>query len=221
MTGRSGDGGNFDWAHLESLQALKLKRIGGDAKWKELYDTWPGYARKADGSVWLIETRKGEELLLQQTNLEQVVFHTVSFKNNGVAYVRLDGTLWVGGYYDDGSPDKHRILGLRYLQAGKETNWVAVTVSYNMIVALKSDGSLWQWNVQIQAQLVNSIHVQPTRLGIHDDWVAISDSLGSVIALAADGSLWLWPDRKYYGYGGLLKLPKQPQFLGNVFGKAD
>jgi hypothetical protein len=39
--------------------------------------------------------------------------------------------------------------------------------------------------------------------------------------LAADGSLWLWPDKQYYDNGYLLKLPKQPQFLGNIFGKAD
>ena len=44
---------------------------------------------------------------------------------------------------------------------------------------------------------------------------------GYVITLAADGSLWLWPDRQYYDTGYLLKLPKQPQFLGNVFGKSN
>ncbi len=42
-----------------------------------------------------------------------------------------------------------------------------------------------------------------------------------VIALAADGSLWFWPNREQYERSTLLKLPKQPQFLGNVFGKAD
>jgi hypothetical protein len=42
-----------------------------------------------------------------------------------------------------------------------------------------------------------------------------------VIALAADGSLWLWSDKQSYGNNYLLKLPKQPQYLGNVFGKAD
>jgi hypothetical protein len=39
-----------------------------------------------------------------------------------------------------------------------------------------------------------------------------------VIALAADGGLWLWPDRELYPQY-LLKLPKQPQLLGNIFGK--
>ena len=30
--------------------------------------------------------------------------------------------------------------------------------------------------------------------------------------------LWFWPDRESYEYDeALLKIPKQPQFLGNVF----
>jgi hypothetical protein len=31
----------------------------------------------------------------------------------------------------------------------------------------------------------------------------------------------LWPDHEQYERYTLLKLPKQPEFLGNVFGKAD
>jgi hypothetical protein len=89
-----------------------------------------------------------------------------------------------------------------------------------MMVALKADGSLWQWNF-LNRPAVKFVNTPPTRLGIHDDWVAITGKHGNVIALAADGSLWLWPDKKYYDYGILLKLPKQPQFLGNVFGKTN
>jgi len=35
-------------------------------------------------------------------------------------------------------------------------------------------------------------------------------------------SLWFWPQRKYYGYSQMLiQLPKQPRYLGNVFGKGN
>jgi hypothetical protein len=57
----------------------------------------------------------------------------------------------------------------------------------------------------------------PTRLGIHGDWVALAGTRDGALALAADGSLWLWPHRGVYDQRSLLmKLPKQPQFLGNV-----
>jgi hypothetical protein len=62
----------------------------------------------------------------------------------------------------------------------------------------------------------------PTRLGIHNDWVALAVFESGVVSLAADGSLWLWPNRQYFEFRQpLLKFSRQPQFLGNVFGKAD
>ena len=61
----------------------------------------------------------------------------------------------------------------------------------------------------------------PARLGIHNDWVAIASTWQNVIALAADGSLWLWPNSIEYEQETLLKLPKQPEFLGNVFSNLD
>jgi hypothetical protein len=58
-------------------------------------------------------------------------------------------------------------------------------------------------------------------LGAHNDWVAIANTWENVITLAADGGLWLWPDREEYERDTLLKLPKQPQPLGNIFSKSD
>jgi hypothetical protein len=90
------------------------------------------------------------------------------------------------------------------------------------MIALKSDGSLWQWyfihywNVDSREQLIQVAREAPTRLGIHNDWVALANNWEDVIALAADGSLWLWPDREQYEQQTLLKPPKQPKFLGNV-----
>jgi alpha-tubulin suppressor-like RCC1 family protein len=96
------------------------------------------------------------------------------------------------------------------------------------MVALISDGSLWQWHFvnpwnMSQEQFILSAQEPPIRLGIHNDWVAITGAWEDVIALAADGSLWLWPDREQNEYERytLLKLPRQPEFLGNVFGKSD
>jgi hypothetical protein len=58
-------------------------------------------------------------------------------------------------------------------------------------------------------------------LGIHQDWVALTSIGAGVVTLAADGSLWLWPVRDTYSYDEtLLQLPKQPQYLGNVYALA-
>ena len=136
------------------------------------------------------------------------------------AFVRADGTLWVlNRYWNEKS---RQMEGTGILQIGKENGWRAVAVAWDMMVALKDDGSLWQWNIKdgYQAEsLVQIYNNSPTRVGIHSDWVAITSTWNDVIALAADGSLWLWPNREQYDQSTLLKLPKQPECLGNVFGK--
>jgi hypothetical protein len=90
------------------------------------------------------------------------------------------------------------------------------------MVALKSDGSLWQWQWNYnQESPLEAAKSPPTRLGINNDWVGLTSSWGGTIpvSLAADGSLWLWPGN--FSEFPLLKPPKQPQYLGNIFGKAD
>ena len=199
---------NFLAQKWKQLSTVSLEQVGLDSKWKELSSGWPGYLRKEDGSVWTVEGGKGEISFQQETQLKPVVFQTLSFEGNSVAYVRPDGTLWLDLNENQGL---HIISANHYEQVGGESNWQAVAVSYRRMVALKSDGSLWQWNLGR-----DPFHDSPARLGIHDDWVAITDHYGATTALAADGSLWLWPDPEYYD-GYWLKLPKQPQFLSNVF----
>jgi hypothetical protein len=210
------------------LVPLNLVQTATDSKWTELYSAQPGYIRKSDGTVWFANyyysaknnsQSDRQREFLQETNLDQVDFGTLSFEDNGLGYVRADGTLWVGQSlrYSEENSTAH------LSQVGKDTNWQAVAVSYHMMVALKNDGSLWQWNSHESLyQSVNEIaKAPPTRLGIHSDWVAVVNTWGGIVTLAADGSLWLWPDKQFYDYGLFIKLPKQPRFLGNVFSKGE
>jgi hypothetical protein len=212
-----------DWLSLRTYQP---HQIGADAGWREIVGGLRNFARKADGSVWAVSVndKSWQEELRRETNLDQVSFQTLSFTGgDDMAYVRPDGTLWArwqeqrnGTNADSG-----------FVRAGTETDWKAVALTWNKMMALKSDGSLWQWNfnrrwkVVSQEDFVRLVQQPPTRLGIHNDWVALAGNWGDVVALAGDGSLWLWPDREQYEEQTLLKLPKQPQFLGNVFGKAN
>ncbi len=231
------DGTLWRWGtnHIESsswqtnwpnLRADPLYQIGTDSDWKEIGGSWwNNLARKADGSVWQVgvNIRSGKDELRRDTNLDQVVLHTLSVSGNGEsAYVRPDGTLWMSWEYQQNGANKYS----SFVQVGKETNWTAVALNWQKMVALKCDGSLWQWRFinpwnGSEEQLILAAKEPPARLGIHDDWVAIANTWEDMIALAADGSLWLWPDREQYEQSTLLKLPKQPEFLGNVFGKAD
>jgi ABC-type transport system involved in multi-copper enzyme maturation permease subunit len=161
--------------------------------------------------------KAGEDRVWRDTNWDQVNFESIPkpFNTEYGTFVHKDGTLW-GRIPGRGKGS----LQFETFQRGKETNWISVASSGWSAgeVALKSDGTLWQ----IDSKSGDLWTSPPIRLGIHDDWVAIAGIQIGVVSLAADGSLWLWPERRHYEYQRtLLKLPKQPQFLGNIFGKSD
>jgi hypothetical protein len=91
-----------------------------------------------------------------------------------------------------------------------------VALTGHWLVALKTDGTLWQWKLTPDKSPALDLQAPPARLGIHQDWVALSSSVWyGVAALAADGSLWYWSDRSLEA-GTWLRLPRQPKALGNV-----
>lgn len=206
-----------DWPDLRKVQP---QQIGTDSDWKEIFHAYDAFAQKSDGSVWFINAKDGKEQLNRATNFDRIVPQSLSRAGDDfMPYVKQDGTLWICEL----NWGKSGPQGAGYRQIGNETNWVAVAVSWHMMVALKTDGSLWQWNYTRRApsDLEERAQMRPARVGIHDDWVAVTGTWGNVVAMAADGSLWLWPDRENYEPYTWLKLPKQPKLLGNVFDKAD
>jgi ABC-type transport system involved in multi-copper enzyme maturation permease subunit len=209
------------------LRTFTPYQIGTNSDWQELFTLGGIFARRTDGRVWHLNVhwKTGRDELDRATNYDEIISQTASHAGDQqTAFVRANGTLWVLNQYWD--EKTRQTMGTGILQVGKENNWRAVAVNYGMMVALKSDGSLWQWHFfnpynMSQGQFILAAQKPPIRLGIHNDWVAIASTWEDVIALAADGSLWLWPNRDQYERYTLLKLPKQPEFLGNVFGKSD
>jgi ABC-type transport system involved in multi-copper enzyme maturation permease subunit len=204
------------------LRAFMPYQIGTNYGWKKI-STGGGYgflAQNFDGTTWAIRVKKdGNDELMPITRFDQIPLEKLSRAGDQFgAYVRTNGTLWLWG--EIALRQGHNF---ETRQSGTETNWVSAAVTWDFkMVALKSDGTLWQWGMMNNQTFSFDFKSPPTRLGIHDDWVAIVGTGNGVVSLAADGSLWYWPDRSLYTWSQpLLKLPKQPQFLGSVFGKAD
>jgi alpha-tubulin suppressor-like RCC1 family protein len=195
-------------------------QIGTNSDWK-IISTAGGYgflAQRFDGTAWTVQVKKGgNDELITATNFDQLPLEKLSRAGDQFgASVRKDGTLWLWGeLYGRG----HGYT----LQSGTETNWVSAAVTWGFgMVALKSDGTLWKWDRNDPFVPAVTFTAPLTRMSIHNDWVAIVGSGNGVVSLAADGSLWYWPDRRMYEWSQpLLRLPKQPRFLGNVFGQSN
>jgi ABC-type transport system involved in multi-copper enzyme maturation permease subunit len=220
-----------DWPEKwPGLRAFQPYQIGTNSDWSKLFSgANPSdgcLAERTDGSVWIVTGRDKSRNygLIRETNYDQIITQKFSKPPYGDlgTYIRKDGTLWLFAYLYTNVPDVGSQRYFKTLQRSQDTNWVSSALTWDWLVALKSDGTLWKWDSQFGYGQFSMRSVAPTRLGIHNDWVAITSVSGGVVSLAADGSLWFWPEHNYYNYGQtLLKLPKQPQFLGNIFGKAN
>jgi ABC-type transport system involved in multi-copper enzyme maturation permease subunit len=208
-----------NWPSLGNYQPHQM---GTDSDWKEIWCTaWNNLAQKSDGSVWGLRSDGLKYKMGREKNLDGVSLRTLSQSGNGeMAYIRPDGTLWMSWLLTSTSTTN---VYSEFVRVGKETNWTAVTINWQRTVALKSDGSLWQWHfshpwdASQEQSLILAAQSPPARLGTHNDWVAIASTWQDVIALAADGSLWLWPNHIKYEQETVLKIPKQPRLLGSVF----
>jgi len=213
---------NIDWknwsTHWPTVRDSQPVQIGRQTDWQQLVAFQnDGYVRNQSGQAWSLELG-GTNIyarLERQTNLDQILSPTLAKTfDNQMAYVRHDGTLWFAGAPANGKPADSSAI--RFGQVGTETNWARLALTWHWLVALKIDGTLWQWKLTPDKALVLDLKTQPIRLGSHRDWVALSNSAwNGAEALAADGSLWFWPDRNMES-ATWLRLPRQPQPLGNV-----
>ncbi len=66
-------------------------------------------------------------------------------------------------------------------------------------VALKSNGTLWAWGLNIDGQFgdgTNEMKYSPVQIGSATDWTSISTGCRHTVAFKSNGSLWAW------GYNG-------------------
>jgi ABC-type transport system involved in multi-copper enzyme maturation permease subunit len=208
----------YDWRKDFSLsQKLKLDsacppaRFGDETNWSELFSSGFAYVKKNDGSLWVATSWIGTNhafALSQSTNLDgQLVTFTASGSASSVG-VKTNGELWI--FWDDWTSNKSIP---RKTQLGKNAKWkVGGFTTYDSIIAIRSDGTLWKWPWLYQMRN-NPDLIKPVQLGNHSDWITLSSSWNSV-ALAADGSLWNWNEPSAHVW---LAPSRKPVFVGNIF----
>jgi alpha-tubulin suppressor-like RCC1 family protein/predicted adenine nucleotide alpha hydrolase (AANH) superfamily ATPase len=123
-----------------------------------------------------------------------------SYGSGSTAVVKADGTLWACGY-------GNYVESVAFINSGTPkqisiSNVVAVSVSINNIVALKSDATVWgigSYFANGQGGTSNSSFAQ-VKTGASsylNDVIAVSIIAREAFALKNDGTVWHWGDGYY------------------------
>ena len=115
--------------------------------------------------------------------------------------LKTGGTLWAWGANDWGQ------LGLggtasavyRPARVGEASDWSAIACGDGFSLALKKDGSLWEWG-EMRSGYLRPGYVPaalyhghtPFRVGAAHDWASIACGSNHCLAVKKDGSLWAW-----------------------------
>jgi alpha-tubulin suppressor-like RCC1 family protein len=122
----------------------------------------------------------------------------VSCGNFHTAAIKTDGTLWTWGDNTYGQLGDNTIVRksspVQTVSGG--TNWKQVACGSNHTAAIKTDGTLWLWGYNNDAQLGDnttthrSSPVQTVSGGTN--WKQVSCGGSHTAAIKTDGTLWLW-----------------------------
>ena len=82
------------------------------------------------------------------------------------------------------------------VQVGTDTDWKQVAAGVSSVLALKTDGSLWGWGLNMNGELFGYEGRQssPVRLGSETDWEKVLVIEFRAYAVKKDGTLWAWGD---------------------------
>jgi alpha-tubulin suppressor-like RCC1 family protein len=162
-----------------SDHSLALSATGNVWSWG-----WGYLGRLGDG------TQTTRRTPIQVPGLTGVV--DVSAGDDHSVAVKSDGTVWAWGdnffgQLGDGSHNNYRLSPVKVLRV---TGAVKVTARQNATLALKSDGTVWEWGDEPNNVAPDGPEQVPGLTGIVD--IASFNNSLHWIALKNDGSVWTW-----------------------------
>jgi alpha-tubulin suppressor-like RCC1 family protein len=125
------------------------------------------------------------------------------------AAIKSDGSLWGWGQNTAGQVGNNTTTNVTTgpVRIGADNDWTAVDMGDNFTVALKADGTLWNWGSRTYGQLGDGNggngggnRLVPAQMGT-DAWKCVTAGYMHTVAIKADGSLWAW-GRNAYGQVG-------------------
>ena len=192
-------------------------QLSTDTDW---HKTFAGVANaffiKTNGTLWGIGNSEfgllgnGSTTQVNPT-LQQIGTATnwqkISASSDMTIGIKTDGTIWGWGQNDQYEMGNNTCCAnqLTPIQIGTANHWVDIETSLGAsIFALKNDGTLWGWGLNLAGLLAdNTVMARsiPTQLNSDTDWASIHVGAAHILALKTNGTLWswgggIWPNRR-------------------------
>jgi alpha-tubulin suppressor-like RCC1 family protein len=187
-----------------------VQTVTGGINWKQVSSgKWGTAAIKTDGTLWCWGFNQFGQLGDNTTAHKSSPIQTVTFGTNwkqvscgsyhtATAAIKTDGTLWMWGSNSYGELGDNTVVSKSspVQTIARGTNWKSVSVGYKHVSAIKTDGTLWSWGYNVQAQLGDntttnrSSPVQTVAGGTN--WKQVSSGSYTMAAIKTDGTLWSW-----------------------------
>lgn len=192
--------------------------FSGGTNWKQVANSGlVTHAIKTDGTLWVSGQAYQHTLGINRgdvggnrctpvtTFAGGTNWRMVSLNSEIAAAIKTDGTLWVWGGGFDGSlgNNKASIVCTPITTFAGGNDWKTVTCGYSLVMAIKTDGTLWCWGHNRYGKLANlrpGVHVSTpiTTFAGGNNWKQISANMNHIAAIKTDGTLWTWG----YNYEG-------------------
>jgi alpha-tubulin suppressor-like RCC1 family protein len=140
-------------------------------------------------------------LVLMNTTVHSQCWKIIkSDGSNQTFAIKNDGTLWGWGHNNFGQiGDGTHGDGTNKsspTQIGIDSDWETIAVGLYHSVALKTNGTLWTWGLNLTGELGDGTYDYgtekyiPTQIGTATDWKSVAAGAYHSLAIKNDGSLW-------------------------------
>lgn len=174
---------------------------------------------KADGSLWAGGDFRNNGNYGHLSPLPGK-FKQIAVGFNPIIAIATDGTVWTDWFVNPAGPCAHltALNGVHALQQVLPTDFnhdfLKVAAGGNQLLALRSDGTLWNWG-----WYPSTLEAQCTPVKIGDDFMDVATSAYHAVGLKKDGSLWAWGSNRNgeLGDGTQITRPKPIRVVGDGY----
>jgi alpha-tubulin suppressor-like RCC1 family protein len=176
------------------------KQVGVDTGWKQIdFGLQFMLVLNEDGTIWaageepFLGFPEDNSLLLQLGTSSG--WKAFSCGEHFALLLKNDGTLWgIGGNgysqlgLGDSGPEAYFNSPV---QIGTDNGWKDIAAGDEYSLAVKNDGTLWNWG-QLPWANSGDIIFEPTQVGTDTDWQSVETGYQSNAAIKNNGTLWTW-----------------------------